>query len=125
MALHEFPVDDQGHPVGSEEDVLSARWAAMHKAAEALAKMLGKDLPSIERSITLYPVGNARDDTVRLDLETGDLCAVMQIGVSAILRAREHGAEAKVAARTLLARFERERRILLASDQHSEEELAA
>ena len=123
-AMQSFPVDDNGHPIGCEEDTLAARWAAMHKAAEAIAKMLGSEMPGGDRGVSLYPVGLRADDAARLETATADLCAMMQQGLFAILRARENGAEAKVAAKTLLRRFGIERRALLA-EREEETDLAA
>lgn len=123
-AMHDFPVYDEGMPVGCEEDLLAARWAAMHRAADAIAKMLGKDGASADRSFALYPVGMPDADVAHVLSETEDLSAMMAQGLFAILRAREHGAEAKVAAKALLNRFEAKRRELLANHD-SPENLAA
>ncbi|MDR7102286.1 hypothetical protein [Croceicoccus sp. BE223] len=123
-AMHDFPSYDDGTPAGCEEDVLAARWAAMHRAADAIAKMLGKDGSGAERSFALYPVGMPDADVAHVLSETEDLGAMMAQGLFAILRAREHGAEAKVAAKALLNRFETKRRELLAAHD-SPEELAA
>lgn len=122
--MSEFPHDDAGHPLGCEEDVLAARWAAMHQAADAIAKMIGKDGAGAERSLGLYPVSLPEAEQADVTAATEDLCAMMQQGLFAILRAREHGAEAKVAARTLLNRFEERRRKLL-SEHTAPSELAA
>lgn len=124
-AVHDFPIDDLGKPVGCEEDTLSAQWAAMHRAADAIAKMLGQDSGS-DRTFSLYPAGLPQDRSETLDVATGDLCAIMEQGLVAILRARENGAEAKVAAKALLRRFESGRRTLLAeAESQTEEDLAA
>jgi hypothetical protein len=123
-AMHDFPVMDEGTPVGCEEDVLTARWAAMHRAADAIAKMLGKDGSGADRNLALYPVGMPDADVVHILAATEDLAAMMSQGLFAILRAREHGADAKVAAKALLNRFEAKRRALLAGHD-SPEDLAA
>ncbi|AKM11122.1 hypothetical protein [Croceicoccus naphthovorans] len=122
-AIPDFPTDDMGTPTGCEEDVLSARWAAMHRSADALAKMLGPQAGP-ERNYSLYPVGLPQHDRTELEAGTADLCAMMELGVYAILQAREHGAEAKVAAKALLRRFEDKRRRLL-SEVETEADLAA
>ncbi len=122
--MPDFPMDDSGSPTGCEEDVLSARWAAMHQAADAIAKMIGKDIAGAERAISLYPVALADRQSAEIAEATDDLCTMMQQGVFAILRARENGAEAKVAAKALLNRFETRRRALLA-DEENPEDLAA
>lgn len=118
-AVQDFPIDDAGNPVGCEEDILAARWAAMHQAADALAKMLGQSGPGAERVYSPYPVGLPGGDLAELEVATGDLRAMMEQGLFAVLRAREHGAEAKVAAKALLNRFENRRRALLSQDGES------
>lgn len=123
-AVQDFPIDDAGNPVGCEEDVLAARWAAMHQAADAIAKMLGQSWAGSERAMSLYPVGLPGGDLAELEEATGDLHAMMEQGLYAILRARENGAEAKVAAKTLLTRFENRRRALL-SQEREQANLAA
>ncbi|RVQ67634.1 hypothetical protein EKN06_06730 [Croceicoccus ponticola] len=122
--MQEFPVDDAGHPIGCEEDVLAARWTAMHQAADAIARMLGRDGSGAERVMSLYPVGLPDGDVLIILAETEDLCTMMTQGLFAILRARENGAEAKVAAKALLSRFERKRHALLAGHE-TPQDLAA
>jgi len=122
--MSDFPHDDAGNPIGCKEDVVAARWAAMHQAADAIAKMLGKDGAGAERSMGLFPVSLPDAERAEITAGTEDLCVIMQQGLFAILRARENGAEAKVAARTLLDRFERQRRKLL-SEYAAPEDLAA
>lgn len=115
-AMHDFPVYDDGTPVGCEEEILGARWAAMHQAADAIAKMLGKEASGADR-FALYPVGLPDADVAHILAETEDLSAMMAQGLYAILRARENGAEAKVAAKALLSRFEAKRHMLLSSSE--------
>lgn len=123
--MQDFPVDLAGNRVGAEEDVLAARWAAMHQAADAIAKMIGKDMGGAERAICLYPVGMADSTADDIIEATDDLCTMMQQGLFAILRARENGAEAKVAAKALLNRFEMRRRALLTDNDDPAELVAA
>lgn len=123
--MQDFPVDDSGQPLGCAEDTLAARWAAMHQAADAIAKMLGQESPAADRGVSLFPVSLPPGDAERLEVATADLCAMMEQGLFAILRARQNGAEAKVAAKTLLRRFEVERRALLAEREEEDTELAA
>ena len=90
------------------EDPLAPRWAALHRAAGALAALTGSSVPGTERHASLYPVAipASRDQSIEATL--GDLCSMLETGLYAVLQAREHGADGKIAARALLKRFERE-----------------
>lgn len=117
--MPDFSFDHAGDTGGLAEDLLSARWAAMHQAADAIARMIGKDMAGVERAMTLYPVGLPEGHLAEIAEATEDLCTMLQQGLFAILRARENGAEAKVAAKALLNRFEMRRHALLARQEDS------
>ncbi|WP_230279499.1 hypothetical protein [Croceicoccus sp. Ery15] len=90
-------------------DPLAPRWAAMHRAAGALAALTGSSVPGTERHANLYPVAMPEGRSAAMEAVLGDLCSMLETGLYAVLQAREHGADGKIAARALLARFERER----------------
>ncbi|GGD60648.1 hypothetical protein [Croceicoccus mobilis] len=113
---HDFAYDEAAHaPVatdGGEQqigDMLAPRWAAMHKAAGALAALTGASVPGTERHAALYPTTMPASGHKAMEETLGDLCAMLENGLFAVLQAREHGADGKIAARALLKRFERER----------------
>ena len=95
------------------EDPLAPRWAAMHRAAGALAALTGSSVPGTERHASLYPVAMPESRNSAMEATLGDLCAMLETGLFAVLQAREHGADGKIAARALLKRFERERNRLV------------
>ena len=98
---------------GTAEDPLAPRWAAMHRAAGALAALTGSSVPGTERHASLYPVAMPAGRNSAMEATLGDLCAMLETGLFAVLQAREHGADGKIAARALLKRFERERNRLV------------
>ncbi len=91
------------------QDPLAPRWAALHRAAGALAALTGSSVPGTERHASLYPVAMPEGRDSAMEATLGDLCAMLETGLFAVLQAREHGADGKIAARALLKRFERER----------------
>ena len=91
------------------EDPLAPRWAALHRAAGALAALTGSSVPGTERHANLYPVAIPASRDQAIEATLGDLCSMLETGLYAVLQAREHGADGKIAARALLKRFERER----------------
>ncbi|MAF29530.1 MAG: hypothetical protein CL820_10670 [Croceicoccus sp.] len=94
---------------GGAEDPLAPRWAALHRAAGALAALTGSSVPGTERHASLYPVAIPASRDQSIEAVLGDLCSMLETGLYAVLQAREHGADGKIAARALLKRFERER----------------
>lgn len=100
-------------PFRRADDPLAPRWAAMHRAAGALAALTGASVPGTERHASLYPEALPASHGAAMEATLGDLCAMLETGLFAVLQAREHGADAKIAARALLARFERERNRLV------------
>ncbi len=98
---------------GRGGDPLAPRWAAMHKAAGALAALTGSSVPGTERHASLYPLAMPESRNTAMEATLGDLCAMLETGLFAVLQAREHGADGKIAARALLKRFERERNRLV------------
>jgi len=94
-----------------QADHLAQGWEAIQRAAGALCSLLGRS----PHSAALNPVAAPRPG-VSLEQAVGDLCAMLEQGLFVILKARENGADGQIAARTLLERYDKERRRLLVAE---------
>ena len=85
---------------------LLARFEALQDAAEALRTLVGDQGANRPDPGTLAFRPTAEPEGPLAALS--DLCEMLEHGLHAVLAAREQGAEGHIAARTLLARFDRE-----------------
>ncbi len=101
---------------------LARKWAALHEAADAIAVLAGGPAPELTPEMAALPhtvmtlVGTRR---VMLEEGIGDLIAILEPGLKALLSIHARGTDAIGPAQALLGEFNAAREGLLALTQAS------
>lgn len=113
------PTDFLAHHDESSSS-LAPKWTALHAAAEVVASLAGidagraQDLPA-----AVEQVGGWRLDLIRQGID--DIVAIMEPGLSALLKVHGQGGDPRPAAAALWQEFDRARQPLLALARAAEE----
>lgn len=102
---------------GEEADPLGLRWGALREAARAIAALAGGHSSEEIAALLAFPAGLRSADPRRarlIEQSIGDLVAIMEPGVAALLSVYERGGDAGPAAKALWQEFTSARRGLLA-----------
>lgn len=107
------------HALGAPEgpDSLALQWAALREAASAVAALAGDEVRADAPPHLLFPRGLRHAVPRRramIEQALGDLVAIMEPGVAALLAVHERGGQAGPAARALWQEFVAARQGLLA-----------
>ncbi|WJS99030.1 hypothetical protein [Novosphingobium humi] len=102
---------------GDNVDPLGMRWGALREAARAIAALAGENSAQEVAELLAFPTGLRGADPRRarlIEQSIGDLVAIMEPGVAALLSVHERGGDVVPAARALWQEFTSARRGLLA-----------
>ncbi|NOW49025.1 hypothetical protein FHW96_005216 [Novosphingobium sp. SG751A] len=98
-------------------DPLGMRWGALREAARAIGALAGGNSAQEVTALLAFPAGLRRADPRRarlIEQSIGDLVAIMEPGVAALLAVHERGGDVRPAARALWQEFTSARGGLLA-----------
>jgi hypothetical protein len=113
------PLSDSNFHLGQSEplDALTVQWMALREAAEAVAQLAGPDVAALAGLHLAFPQGLRQAPKRRqmmIEQAIGDLVAMMEPGVAALLSVHERGGQTEAAARALWQEFVAARGGLLA-----------
>lgn len=102
---------------GEQADPLGLRWAALREAARAIAALAGVHSSQEIASLLTFPAGLRQVEPRRarlIEQMIGDLVAIMEPGVAALLSVHERGGDVVPPARALWQEFTSARQGLMA-----------
>lgn len=96
------------HPAAAGNGDLGAQWLALHDVAGIVAALAGVSRPALSPALRHFPeaisaAGGWRAAHVRQGV--GDICAILQTGIKALLALHARGIPAAVPARVLWDEF--------------------
>lgn len=97
-------------------DKLEARWAALHDAANAVAQLAQLGPETLSGTVAEVPGRVAQAESARRTLaerSIGDLLAIMEVGLKALLVATSKGRDTTAAALTLWREFHAGRKAIV------------
>lgn len=115
-----FPSDaslQAGSPSAEGADPLGLRWAALREAARAIGALAGMHSPEEIAALLAFPGGLRHVEPRRarlIEQSIGDLVAIMEPGVAALLSVHEKGGDVVPAAKALWQEFVSARQGLMA-----------
>jgi hypothetical protein len=124
-----FPDDPRFYdPTPQRVDALALQWAALREAAAAIAALAGGAIWDTAQPHLAFPRGLHSAPARRklmIEQSIGDLVAMMEPGVAALLSVHENGGDAAPAARALWQEFVAARGGLLALVPHDDGDATA